>query len=131
MCSVVPATPGQKPFCIEVSTSLFSSTKVQILLRMQELKTLPRTGCKAIGRKFSGFAGSPFLYISDIAARFHGVGKCCEDQHMEIMLDRRVRSIGHFLNMMILMPSRGQGELRDFIERMIFFIIFHFNNIYN
>src|ERR1700761_1576174 len=87
---------------------------------MQELKTLPRTGCKAFGRKFSGFAGSPFLYISDIAARFHGVGKCCEDQRMEIMLDRRVRSIEHFLNMMILMPSRGQGELRDFIERMIF-----------
>ena len=35
-------------------------------------------------------------------------------------MDRRVRSIGHFLNMMILMPSRGQSELRDFIERMIF-----------
>jgi len=87
---------------------------------MLEVYIFPKIGWGAMGLKLFGSSKAPFLWISETVALFQTAGKCLCNQHAESSLARRVLKIGHFLEMMTLIPSRGHGELLDFIARIIF-----------
>ena len=108
VCSATPSIVGQKPFWMCLSTKPFSSRNTKIRFRMTDARTLYRTGCRVIGLKFAGSAGSPFLYIRIDNPFFQQLGMDDVFQHSTIILWSIVRSIGQRFKIMQLIWSNGQ-----------------------
>ena len=64
---------------------------------MMEVNTFIATGCKVIGRKFSGFPVSPFLYANTPTPDFYASGNAFVFQAVRRISLRRERRTGHYL----------------------------------
>jgi len=68
ICSIVPFIPVRNPFCKLASTRPLHHRNLSRQVAISLLKSFPMADVRAIGRKFSGLDGSPFLKMSLILA---------------------------------------------------------------
>ena len=86
---------------------------------MVEVNTFDRKGCKAIGRKFSGFPASHFLYANTVAPDSHTSGNIFAVQAVWRIFVRRERRTERF----------GQIEYVEFVVMAEYAEFFNYPNI--
>ena len=64
---------------------------------MIEVNTFNATGCKVIGRKFSGSPVSPFLYANTPTPDLYASGNAFAFQAVRRIFVRREQRTGHYL----------------------------------
>ena len=74
ICSIVPFIPVRNPFCKLVSTRLLHRRNLSRRVAIRLLKSFPMADVRAIGWKFSGLDGLPFLKMSLILAWHQSLG---------------------------------------------------------